>query len=311
MNILVSGASGLIGTALIPALEREGHSVARLVRGAPRNSSEIEWTPGKSLDPSAVAHFDAVIHLAARNIGVRWTDKIKREVVASRVEGTRTIAEAVAAAFQLSGKPTTLISATAVGYYGSRGDEILTEESRAGHGFLADTARQWEAATQPAVDAGVRVVLPRISMVVSTEGGGLKSMLPAFRLGLGGPIGSGHQWMSWISIDDVIGGLLFALSNSGVSGPINFTAPEPLTNAEFGKKLGKAVHRPAVFPLPAFAVRLLFGEMGEEILLSSVRAVPGKLEALGFTFKHRDLSAALADVLRKRTSQLGSTRLPT
>jgi uncharacterized protein len=297
MKILVSGASGLIGTALIPVLEHEGHSVSRLVRGAPRESSEIQWTPGKSLDPSSVVDFDAVIHLAARNIGVRWTDKIKREVFSSRVDGTRTIADAVTAAFRLSGKPTTLISAAAVGYYGSRGDEILTEESRAGLGFLADTARQWEAATQPALDAGVRVVLPRISMVVSREGGGLKSMLPAFRMGVGGPIGSGHQWMSWISINDLISGLLFVLSNPAVSGPINFTAPEPLTNADFARRLGKAVHRPAVFPLPALVVRLLFGEMGEEVLLSSVRAQPAKLEALGFRFKHRDLSAALADVL--------------
>ncbi len=298
MKILVSGASGLIGTALVPALESDGHTISRLVRKASNGASEVPWEPGEPLDPAVVAQFDAVIHLAARNIGVRWNEKVKRELIDSRVQGTRTIAEACARAFRASGKPHTLISAAAVGYYGSRGDEVLAEESSSGNGFLAEIARQWEAAAQPALDAGVRVVLPRIGMVLSPNGGGLAKMLLPFRLGLGGPVGSGRQWVSWISIDDLVAGMKFALANASVRGPVNFTAPNPVTNAEFGKKLGKALHRPAIFPTPALAVRIAFGEMAEELLLSSIRVVPKKLEAAGFTFKHPDLGAAFAHLLR-------------
>lgn len=300
MKILISGATGLIGTALIPVLERDGHSITRLVRGTPRTTSqEIPWTPGQPLDPALVAPFDAVIHLAARNIGVRWNEKIKRDLIESRVQGTRTIAEATAAAIRNSGRPLTLISAAAIGYYGSRGDEVLTDASLSGNGFLSEIARQWEAATQAASDAGVRVVLPRISMVISAKGGGLARMLPPFRMGLGGPVGSGRQWVSWISIEDVVGGIRFALATPSLSGPVNFTAPQPVTNADFGSQLGKALHRPAIFPLPAVMVRLVFGEMGEELLLSSVRALPTKLEAAGYRFKHPDLATAFSEILRR------------
>lgn len=296
MNILVSGASGLIGSALVPALEREGHSVTRLVRGTSR-SGELQWTPGAPLDPSQVASYEAVVHLAARSIGSRWTDKLKREARESRVLGTRTLADAAAQAYRSSARPHTFISAAAVGIYGSRGDERLTEDSSPGLGFLADVAREWEAATKPAAEAGVRVVLPRISMVLSANGGGLPKMLLPFRMGLGGRIGSGRQWMSWVTIDDVVGAIVFALSNRNLSGPINLTSPAPVTNQEFVKALGKALNRPAVLPLPAFAVRIAMGEMGEELLLSSIRAVPAKLESAGYRFRHPDLATAFRHTL--------------
>lgn len=297
MMILISGASGLIGSALVPALEGDGHSITRLVRSAPRRRAEIQWTPGEPIHPTILEKFDAVIHLAARSIGTRWTEKLKREARASRVVGTRTISEAVGEAYVLSGRPHTLISAAAVGYYGSRGDEVLTEESSAGSGFLAEVAQEWEAATKAASEGGVRVVLPRISMVLSAQGGGLPKMLTPFRMGVGGRIGSGQQWMSWIAIEDVVEGIRFALQNQAVRGPVNFTAPEPVTNSEFVRKLGNALHRPAVFPLPAFVVKLVMGEMGESLLLASIRAVPKRLQQAGYQFRHPELEDAFRSIL--------------
>ena len=298
MKILISGASGLIGTALIPALQHYGDGVTRLVRRTPVDSfREIQWDTTQHIDTAVLEQFDAVIHLAARSIGTRWTEKLKREARESRVVGTGSIAQSVARSFKNSGKPGVFISAAAVGYYGSRGDEILTETSAPGVGFLAELARDWEDATKPASDAGVRVALPRISMVLSKDGGGLPKMITPFKLGLGGRIGSGRQWMSWVSIADVVAGIRFALSNPAVSGPFNLTSPQPVTNSEFVKTLGKALHRPAAIPLPASAVRWMFGEMGDSILLGSSRVVPTKLEAAGFRFRYPDLLPALRAVL--------------
>jgi uncharacterized protein (TIGR01777 family) len=298
VKILVSGASGLIGSALIPALLHQGDSVSRLVRRAPEDSQrEIQWDPAKHIDPAVMSQFDAVVHLAARSIGERWTDKLKREAHDSRVVGTGSIAQSMAESFRNTGKPGVLVSAAAVGYYGSRGDEILTEASGAGAGFLADLVRDWEHAANPAADAGVRVVLPRISMVLSKYGGGLPKMITPLKMGVGGRIGSGRQWMSWVSIVDVVAGIRFALANSSVRGPVNLTSPQPVTNSEFVKTLGKALHRPAIMPLPTMAVRLIFGEMGESILLGSARVVPTALEAAGFRFRYPELPQAFREVL--------------
>jgi uncharacterized protein len=298
VKILISGASGLIGTALIPALQHHGDSVCRLVRRAPENPSrEIRWDPTTQIDTTLMSQFDAVVHLAARTIGERWTDKLKRKARESRVVGTGSIARSMAESFRDTGKPGVLISAAAVGFYGSRGDEILTEASAPGAGFLSDLAREWEEATKPAADVGVRVVLPRISMVLSKDGGGLPKMITPFKLGVGGRIGSGRQWMSWVSIADVVAGIRFALANSSVKGPVNLTSPQPVTNSEFVKTLGKVLHRPAIVPLPATVVRLMFGEMGESILLGSTRVAPTALEASGFRFRYPELSQALRAVL--------------
>jgi uncharacterized protein (TIGR01777 family) len=298
VKILISGASGLIGSALIPALLHHGDSVSRLVRRTPEDSlREIQWDPASKIDVAVLSQFDAVIHLAARTIGTRWSEKVKREARESRVVGTSSIAQSVAETFRSTGNPGILVSAAAVGYYGSRGDEVLMETSGPGIGFLADLAHEWEDATKSAADAGVRVALPRISMVLSKDGGGLPQMITPFKFGVGGRIGSGRQWMSWVSIADVVAGIRFALTNSSLCGPFNLTSPQPVTNSEFVKTLGKVLHRPAIVPLPAPAVRMMFGEMGDSILLGSSRVIPTLLEAAGFRFRYPELSHALRAVL--------------
>lgn len=298
MKILVSGASGLIGTALIPALQIGGDHVSRLVRRRPNDAAtEIHWDPSRQIDTGVLSEYDAVIHLAARTVGTRWTYKVKQEARESRVVGTSTIAQSVAESFRRTAKPKVLISAAAIGYYGSRGGEVVTEDSGPGVGFLAELARDWEGATGPAVEAGVRVVLPRISLVLSRKAGGLAKMILPFKLGLGGRIGSGRQWWSWISLADVVAGIRFALANPEIKGAFNLTSPHPVTNSEFVKKLGRAVHRPAVIPLPAAVVRLAMGEMGEALLLGSARVVPMALQAAGFKFRYPELSQALHAVL--------------
>jgi hypothetical protein len=249
------------------------------------------------LDPRSLNGFDAIVHLAGRNIAGRWSEKFKREVRESRVQGTRTIATAAADAFRHAGAPGIFVAASAIGYYGNRGDEELTESSPRGEGFLAEVCQEWEEAASIAAAAGVRVVHPRIGVVLAKHGGALAAMLPAFRLGLGGPVGDGRQYMSWIALDDVVGVLLFALTNDGVSGPVNAVAPQPVRNAEFVRALGKTLHRPAVFPLPAFVVKTLFGEMGESLLLASTRVSSTKLEAAGYQFRHLELNEALRAVL--------------
>jgi uncharacterized protein (TIGR01777 family) len=265
MRILISGASGFIGNAIRPALSSAGHESSALVRRAPI-SDEVQWNPSEPLDPQKLAGFDAIVHLAGKNISGRWSEKFKREVRESRVLGTQTLATAAAESYRGTGQPRVFVAASATGYYGNRGDEELTEDSQPGSGFLSEVCEEWEAATRPASEAGVRVVNPRIGVVLAKHGGALQAMLPAFRLGLGGPIGDGHQYMSWITLDDVVGVFLFALANEKLQGPVNAVAPLPVRNSEFVHVLGKALHRPAFFPFPAFVVRTIFGEMGEALL---------------------------------------------
>jgi uncharacterized protein (TIGR01777 family) len=296
MRILISGASGLIGRALTPALISAGHEPVALVRRAPRDN-EVQWNPGERLDSEKLASADAIVHLAGKNIAGRWTEKFKREVLESRAQGTRILANAAAESCRRCGQPRIFISAAGINYYGSRGDELLTEESSSGQGFLAEVSRQWEAATAPASEAGVRVVNLRIGVVLAHDGGALKPMLLPFRLGLGGRIGSGKQFWSWISFDDVIGVALFALHNDSLRGPVNTVGPSPVRNEEFVRALGEELHRPAIFPLPTWIVRTFLGEMGEELLLTSIRAEPTKLKIAGYKFLHPDLKEAIRGAL--------------
>lgn len=298
MRVLISGASGLIGSATAVALEADGHTVLRLTRGAARSTRDIPWTPGVELAPGTLKDVDAVVHLAGRSVAARWTDRVKAEIRESRIPATAALARSIAASYRQFSKPATFISASAIGYYGSRGDEILTEQSPSGHGFLCEVCREWEAAAEPASDAGVRVVHPRIGVVLSEKGGALAKMLMPFRLGLGGRISSGHQWFSWITLEDLVSVLVFAITNQAVHGPINATSPAPVTNAEFTCTLAAVLHRPAIFPVPAFATRLIFGRDGaEEMLLASQRVAPAKLEGFGFQFRDRELKPALTRML--------------
>ena len=296
MKILVSGMSGPIGGELLPALVVSGNKVTRLVRRAPQSSDEIRWDPMRSIVPETVSGFDAVIHLAGESIVGRWTSEKKARMVDSRVQGTSHLAEALARA---SRKPQVLITASAIGYYGDRGEETLTEESGPGTNFLAGLCRQWEAATGAAAQAGIRTVQVRIGVMLSTKGGALPKMLTPFKLGLGGRIGSGRQYLSWISIDDVVGAILYALNAGQVRGPVNATAPNPATNSEFTRSLAEVLHRPAIFPMPTFAVRALFGQMGDELLLASARVLPSKLQVSGYQFRRPELKTALMSLLKK------------
>ena len=297
MQVFMTGASGLIGTAVSERLRAEGHTVVAMVRGTPR-SGEVQWTPGKQLDPAVLATADSVVHMAGKNVATRWTPSAKKELFDSRVAGTKTISDGVAESFRRTGKPAVLISASAIGYYGVRGDEVLTEESAPGTGFLRDICVAWEAAAQTAKDAGVRVVHPRIGVVLSKDGGALGKMLPIFKLGGGGKLGDGKQWWSWIAIDDIVGAMMFALQNAQVSGPVNFVGPHPVTNAEFTKVLGEVMHRPTIFPVPRFALHLAMGkEAAEETALASERVLPKRLLEFGYQFAFADLRAALQNVL--------------
>jgi uncharacterized protein (TIGR01777 family) len=296
MRILISGASGLLGSAIRPALTAAGHETVALVRHTPREN-EVQWDPAQPLDPQKLNGFDAVIHLSGKNIAGRWTEQSKRELRDSRVRSTQTLATAAAESFRNTGMPRVLIAASAIGYYGDRGDELLTEQSAPGSGFLADVCQEWENATKAAGDAGVRVVNLRIGVVLTKEGGALKAMLPAFRLGLGGPVGNARQYWSWIALDDLVKIFLFALTNDNLRGPVNAVSPNSARNAEFTRALAKVLHRPAIFPLPAFVVKTLFGEMGESLLLASARVQPAKLEAADYRFRHPELDEALASIL--------------
>jgi uncharacterized protein (TIGR01777 family) len=297
VRILISGASGLLGSAIRPALNAAGHATSALVRRTPAES-EVQWDPARPLNPEKLGAFDAVIHLAGKNIAGRWTEQFKREIRDSRVVGTQTLAVAAAESFRATGTPKTFIAASAVGYYGDRGDEILTEQSPPGSGFLADVCQEWEHATAPAANAGIRVVNLRIGAVLAKQGGALKAMLPIFRLGLGGPVGNGRQYLSWIALPELVGIFLFALTNDQLRGPVNAVSPNPVRNAEFTHTLAKVLHRPAIFPLPAFAVKALLGEMGESLLLASARVRPAKLEAAGYRFQHPELVDALRSILK-------------
>jgi uncharacterized protein (TIGR01777 family) len=296
MNVLISGASGLVGSALIPALVGRGDRVIRLVRhSAQPGAPEIQWTPGSRLDPEALEGFDAVIHLAGENIFGRWTPAKKNAIYQSRVGGAQTLSDAIAGCQRAPG---IFLSASAIGYYGSRADEPLDEESSLGEGYLAEVAREWEAATGAARRAGARVVNLRFGVVLNKNGGALAKMLTPFRLGLGGRIGSGKQWFSWITIDDTIAAILFALDQERVRGPVNIVAPAPVTNCDFAKTLASALHRPAFFPVPLFIPKLIFGtEMTRETLAASQRVIPAKLAAAGYNFRHPELEGALHALL--------------
>ncbi|OLD24882.1 MAG: TIGR01777 family protein [Candidatus Rokubacteria bacterium 13_1_40CM_2_70_45] len=306
-TVAVTGASGLVGSALVTGLTSAGHRVVRVVRGAGAASVAgqrlARWDPESgALEPSALAGADAVVHLAGESVaGGRWTEAKKRRIRSSRVDVTRRLAEAL---LRLERPPRLLVSASAVGYYGDRGSEILREDSAPGPGFLAEVCREWEAATDPAARAGIRVVRLRIGMVLSRRGGALGAMLTPFRLGAGGPVGSGVQWVSWIAIDDLVGAILHALATESLAGPVNAVAPEPVTNRELARTLGRVLRRPALLPLPAVAARLLFGQMADELLLASARVEPARLRATGFTFRH----ARLEDALRHELGRPHRTR---
>jgi uncharacterized protein (TIGR01777 family) len=297
MRVLISGASGLLGQALTRALRAAGHEPVALVRRAPR-TGEVQWDPNQPLDPAKLGDCDAIVHLAGKNIAGRWTEEFKREVLQSRVRGTEALATAAAQSYRESGHPRVFLCASGAGYYGNRGDELLTEDSSPGQGFLAQVCQQWEAATAVASAAGVRVVNLRTGVVLARDGGALKPMLLPFRLGLGGRVGSGHQYWSWISLEDEVAAMLFILQNDSLRGPVNAVGPAPVRNAEFVRALGKVLHRPTIFPLPEWVVKTLLGEMGEELLLTSARVMPAKLNAAGYRFAHSELQDALRAALR-------------
>ncbi len=297
MNVAVSGASGLIGAALIASLEADGHRAIPLVRRAPRPGEDaLRWDPASgAIMPAGPSVGDAIVHLAGESLmGLRWTAEKKRRIRESRTIATRLLVQTLT---RLAKPPAVLVCASGVGYYGSRGDEVLSEESRPGTGFLADLAREWEAATATAIAQGIRVVNLRLGVALSANGGALAKMLTPFRLGLGGVIGDGAQWMSWIALDDVIGAIRHALTTDALRGPLNVVAPAPVTNAEFTRTLGRALGRPTLVPLPAFAARLALGEMADEMLLTSQRAVPARLQASGYRFRYPTLEDALRAVL--------------
>ena len=294
-KILVSGVSGPIGAALLPSLKTSGWSVVRLVRGGATGNGQIAWDPAAPISPQSVSGFDAVIHLAGESIFGRWTTGKKAKIRDSRVAGTFNLASALA---QAEEKPKVFVSGSAIGYYGNRGDEDLTEESPPGTGFLAEVCQEWEEATMPAVQADIRTAHLRTGIVLSRKGGALGAMLLPFKLGLGGRTGDGRQWMSWIDVRDMVGAIHHILKNDLVQGPVNMVARKPVTNAEFASTLASALSRPAVFPMPAFAARLAFGEMGEELLLGSQKVEPTKLISSGYPFRFRDLKASLESLLK-------------
>jgi uncharacterized protein (TIGR01777 family) len=298
-QILLTGSSGLIGTSLIRMLQQERISTICLERkknqpSRPQDAAERFWDPYAAepvSNPQSLAGVTGAIHLSGANLsGRRWTEAYKREIVASRVKPTRALAVMLAG---LRPKPSVLVCASAVGIYGGRGDELLTEDSTLGPGFLAETCLAWEQATAPAEDAGIRVVHARFGVVLSPQGGALAQMLPIFRLGLGGPLGNGRQWLSWVALSDVTRALVFTLNTENLAGPVNVVAPQPVTNVEFTRVMGQVLHRPAVLPVPAVALRVAFGEMAQATILESQRALPARLESAGFAFEYPDLPAAL------------------
>lgn len=294
LKVLISGSSGLVGSALLSALRAASHDVKRLVRGAVSAPDQISWNPAGPPPPGSVSGFDAVIHLAGESIATRWTEAKKRRIVDSRVPATQHLASALAKAQQ---RPPVFICASAIGYYGDRGDESLREDSPSGEGFTAELCRQWEAAAQSAAAAGIRAVQIRTGIVLSAAGGALAKMLLPFRMGLGGNIGNGRQWMSWIDLLDEVGAIQHLLTNDSISGPVNMVSPNPVRNADFTTTLASVLHRPAIFPMPAFVARLAFGQMADELLLASQRVQPAKLVSSGYQFQHPDLPTALQSIL--------------
>ncbi len=296
MRVVVSGSSGLVGQALVAALRSRGDDVTPLVRRA-AGAGEAQWDPDRgSLDAAVFDGVDAVVHLAGAGIGdKRWSARRRQEIVSSRVRSTALLADTMAG---LARPPAVMVSASAVGYYGDRGDEELTEDSEPGTGFLAQVCRAWEDATGPAAQRGVRVVRLRSGVVLSTRGGALARQLPLFRLGVGGPLGNGRQWLSWITLPDEVGAIAHVLGDDSLHGPVNATAPTPLTNRDFTRALGRALHRPTVLPVPGFALRAALGaDLASEMVLAGQRVAPARLGAAGYGFHHRDIDTALAAVL--------------
>lgn len=297
MRVLVSGATGLVGSALTNFLTSQGHEVVKLVRRGGTNASTVQWDPARgALNSSDLEGFDIVVHLAGESVAQRWTDEAKTKIRESRISGTKLIAEALA---RVQKKPLALICASAIGFYGDRGTEALKEESLPGTGFLAGVCREWEDATASAASAGIRVVNLRFGVILSTAGGALAKMLPIFQLGAGGNLGSGRQYMSWITLEDAVQGIYFSMQQDGMSGPVNIVAPKPCTNAEFTSTLGKVLHRPTFLPVPSFGPRILFGAMADEMLFAGAKVLPAKLEKQGFQFQYPDLESALRHELGK------------
>ena len=299
MKVLISGSHGLVGSALVKSLAEDAHEVVRLVRDQRDLAAlEIGWDPTHGrINAQQLEGLDAVVHLAGESIASgRWTEEKKRAIRDSRVKGTRLLSETIA---QLSRPPAVFLSASAIGYYGNRGDEVLTETSRPGNDFLASVCVEWEEATRPAAEKGIRTVNTRFGIILDRDGGALAKMLTPFRMGIGGRIGDGRQWMSWIALDDVVNALKFLLRDSAVRGPVNVVAAHPVTNAEFTKTLGRVLSRPTFFPVPAFGARLAFGEMADALLLSSQRVEPGVLADRGFAPYWPSLEPALRHLLQK------------
>ena len=299
LHVVVSGASGLVGAALVAFLTTGGHRVGRLVRSLPRgDEDEIHWDPAAGrIDAARLEGIDAVVHLAGENIaGGRWTTATKARILESRCRGTRLLSESLA---RLRRPPRVLVSASAIGYYGHRGAASLDEDSEPGSGFLASVCKDWEAATAAASDAGIRVVRLRLGVVLTAAGGALAKLLLPFQLGVGGRLGSGEQYTSWISVDDVIGSVLHAIRTDELAGAVNVVAPQPVTNLEFTRTLGRVLVRPTLLPVPAAVARLAFGEMADEMLLASTRVEPTRLAATHYTFRHSTLEAALRHTLGK------------
>jgi hypothetical protein len=299
MKVLIAGATGLVGTALKRSFSKKGIDVTDLVRTAPKvGLPEVEWHPNKGeIDRAALEGFDAVINLAGESIAEgRWTEEKKKRIRDSRIQGTKLLSETLAT---LSTPPRVFLCASATGFYGSRGDEILDEDSAPGKGFLADVCREWEEATRAASNAGIRVVNLRFGPIFSAEGGMLSKVLTPFKLGVGGKVGSGKQYVSWVAMDDVVGTVNFALDHEELSGPVNVVAPEAVTNQEFTKTLGKVLSRPTFFAVPEFAARLAFGEMADEMLLASQRVVPKRLKDAVYQFRYPELERALHHVIEE------------
>lgn len=295
--IAISGKSGLVGSALSPFLQEKGYEVVSLNRSSQQEG--ILWNPEKKeFQAEKLEGAHAVIHLAGYSVAKRWSAKVKKEIESSRVDGTRLLVEGLGT---LKNPPKVLICASAVGYYGDGGDQILTEKSAKGNFFLSDVVEKWEKEAKEAEKFGIRVVLLRFGVILSTRGGALKKMLLPFKMGLGGPISHGRQWMPWISLQDTLRVIVFLLEKEEAKGAFNVVTPQPVTNKEFGKILGKVLHRPAIFPLPGFQAKLIFGEMAKELLLASIRSMPNRLQELQFSFEEPDLKTALTRMIAEKT----------
>lgn len=299
MKVFVTGSTGMVGTDLCARLESDGHEVGRLVRRTAKNSNEAQWSVvDGTIEAEKLEGCDAIIHLAGENIaGSRWNDAFKAKIRDSRVDGTRLLAEAVAG---LKSPPKVVVCASAIGYYGDRGDDKMLEDSSAGDDFLAGVCKEWEQAADPLRDKGIRTVHLRIGVILSSKGGALAKMLFPFKMGGGGVIGNGKQFWSWVSLDDVVGGLIHCMNHEELSGPVNGTAPEPATNREFTKTLGKVLSRPTFLPMPAFAVKLAFGEMGQALMLASTRVIPEKLVDSGYKFQYPSLAGAFKRAINEK-----------